>query len=152
MVLFSVALFPNERKYDTSWLYMAFTGLSPGCLSLRVNQAWTCSFVHIMRTRGTEVRILPAQFECLVETGQTETLFFLPNRKKWQMGLTLNPAQHHLCCHWHPYLLSTFVLKGRGLGLAIRYNLALLPHAFSSHALPLFGCLVIHKALTQMNL
>lgn len=88
-----------------SWLYMAFPSLSPGFRSLRVNQAWTYSFVLIMRTRGTEERILPAQFEGSVETGQKGELFFfcLPNSRQWQMGLTLYPAQHQLCRDWHPH-------------------------------------------------
>lgn len=46
------------------------------CHSLRVNQAWTYCFVPIMRTRGTEERLLPAQFEVLVETGQKGKRFF----------------------------------------------------------------------------
>lgn len=50
--------------------------LSPGCCCLMVNQSWTCNFVRIMRTRGTEERILQAQFEGLVETRQKGKLFW----------------------------------------------------------------------------
>lgn len=138
IMLSSVALFPYDRKYDMSWLYVAFPSLSPGCRSLRVNPAWTYSFVLIMRTRGTEERILPAQFEGSVETGQKGKLFFLVSQiadsGRWDLPCTQPSINYAVTGNLIPKV--HFLLKGRGLGLAICYNLAPLPLALSSRTQP----------------
>lgn len=124
------------------------------CHSLRVNQAWTYGSLAIMRTRGTEERILLAQFEVLVETGEKEKLFFCrPNKTedgRWNSIFTQSGINYAVTGKLIPKV--NFWLKGRGLSLAICYNLTLLSPVPSSLTHPPCGGSTIHKALTWMHL
>lgn len=60
-----------------SWLYMAL----PRLLLSEGKPGSDLQLVSIMRTRGTEERILPAQFEGLVEAGQKGRLFVSPKKQ-----------------------------------------------------------------------
>lgn len=108
--------FTCDRKCDMSWLYMAL----PRLLLSEGKPGSDLQLVSIMRTRGTEERILPAQFEGLVEAGQKGRLFVLPKKQTVADGTYDVPSPASIKLWLAPSSLkSIFLLKGRGLGLAI---------------------------------